>query len=348
MKNMRGGGGGGVEPRRWVRVLRLLGWNVLLTTIGLALIAAAGEVWLRLANPFMHRSWSPSFVPGTGVLHEPGSEVRDTDWLKFWTISRANRWGFLDRPPPSPERTAAGCHVTLLGDSFVEATQVPIADKVQVRLEELARRRLPHLDVTTSAFGFRGTGQVNQLPFYDHYARRLHPKLLVLVFWFENDFSDNSPILKALRTGLDPDRQPWTTAVRGADGGFELRPPDPEYGRFRMFTVVPTAPPFGALRWISRQSWFVTWAAWKLGVETRLLFRPRNQMKRERKRWLEAVSQRPGWAWLGDARLERHLERVGGRLPRRICRPCSRRRWRPRGSRSTSSRRARSATAPRW
>ena len=32
----------GVEPRRWVRVLRLLGWNALLLTIGLALIAAAG------------------------------------------------------------------------------------------------------------------------------------------------------------------------------------------------------------------------------------------------------------------------------------------------------------------
>ena len=159
---------GGVEPCRRVRVLRLLGWNVLLLTTGLALIAAAGEAWLRLTIPFMHRSHSPSFVPGVGVLYEPGSEVRSTNRSDFWTVSRANHWGFLDRPPPSPERAAAGCHVTLIGDSFVEARQVPIADKVQVRLEDLARRRLPHLDVTTSAFGVSGTGQVNQLPFYDH------------------------------------------------------------------------------------------------------------------------------------------------------------------------------------
>ena len=58
---------GASRPRRWARVLRLLGWNVLLLTIGLALIAAAGEAWLRLTKPFMHRFESRSFVPGVGM-----------------------------------------------------------------------------------------------------------------------------------------------------------------------------------------------------------------------------------------------------------------------------------------
>ena len=79
------------------------------------------------------------------------------------------------------------CHVSVIGDSFVDAMQVPVAAKVHVRLEALAARRLPRLDVTTSAFGMFDTGQIAQLPFYDTYARRLHPKLLVLVF-FHNDF----------------------------------------------------------------------------------------------------------------------------------------------------------------
>ena len=298
-------GGGGVEPRRWVRVLRLLGWNVLLTTIGLALIAAAGETWLRLTIPFMHRFHSLSFVPGVGVLYEPGSEVRSTNRSEFWTVSRANRWGFFDRPPPSPERTASGCHVTLIGDSFVEATQVPIADKVQVRLEELARRRLPHLDVTTSAFGISGTGQVHQLRFYDHYARRLHPRLLVLVF-VPNDFPDNSPILKALRWGFDPDRPPYATAVRGADGGFELRPPDPEYDRFRLFTDAATTLTHRSPTWMSRRSWFVAWVARETGVEA-LRFSRLQGWKRQR--WRELLSQRPGYEWLGEARLDRYLMR---------------------------------------
>ena len=303
-----------VEPRRWVRVLRLLGWNVLLLTIGLALIAAAGEAWLRLTIPFMHRSWSLSFVPGVGALYEPGSEVRWTNGSEFWTVSRANRWGFLDRPPPSPERAAAGCHVTLIGDSFVMAKQVPVADKVQVRLEDLARRRLPHLDVTTSAFGISGTGQVNQLPFYDHYARRLHPKLLVLVF-VPNDFRNNSPALTALWNGFDPDRQGWTTAVRDADGGFVLRPPDPEYHRFRLFDGFRTTPSIALMR-MSRRSWFVAWVARALGVDggTR-----HSRIVERRQRMRELLSRRPGYGWLDDARLDRYFMSGGGGQPG-VCR----------------------------
>ena len=119
-------------------VLRLAVWNVGLLLAGLVLIAAAGEAWLRLTKPFMRNSIPMGrFVPGTG----------------FWTASRANRWGFLDRDPPPPGRAAASCHVSVIGDSFVHAMQVPVADKLHVRLEALAARRLPALDVTTSASG---------------------------------------------------------------------------------------------------------------------------------------------------------------------------------------------------
>ena len=93
----------------------------------------------------------------------------------------------------------------------------------------LAVRRLPHLDVTTSAFGIVGTSQIAQLPFYDAYARRLSPKLVVLVF-VPNDFRDNSPVLAALWRGLDPDRLPWASVGRGEDGALALRPPTPGTG----------------------------------------------------------------------------------------------------------------------
>ena len=107
-------------------VLRLAVWNVGLLLAGLVLIAAAGEAWLRLTKPFMRNSIPMGrFVPGTG----------------FWTASRANRWGFLDRDPPPPGRAAASCHVSVIGDSFVHAMQVPVADKLHVRLEALAARR---------------------------------------------------------------------------------------------------------------------------------------------------------------------------------------------------------------
>ena len=130
----------------------------------------------------------------------------------------------MDREPISPERADESCHIAIIGDPFIEAWQVPIADKVQVKLEELAAQELPRLDITTSAFGRRAYGQINQLAFYDEYARRLSPKVVALVF-VNNDFDDNSVHLNALGLGIDPDHLPRVTAVRGAVGQPELRPP---------------------------------------------------------------------------------------------------------------------------
>ena len=222
------------------RALRLAGWNASLLAAGLALIGLAGEAWFRLTTRFVERHMARQLVPGVGVIGTPGTEVRWTNGLDFWTRSRTNSQGFLDREPIDPERAAASCHVAVIGDSFVEAKEVAVADKFHVRLEALAARDLPHLDVTTSAFGVGGTGQIAQLPFYDEYARHLHPKLLVLVVYI-NDFHDNSTILSALHTGWDPERAPFVTAWKNEDGKIELRPPHPDWMAFRtaQFTSIP-------------------------------------------------------------------------------------------------------------
>ena len=192
-------------PRIFVRALRLAVWNAALILAGLALIAIAAEAWLRLTTPSFTRATPSRFVPGVGVLYEPHAEVRHTNGLDFWTVQRANSLGFLDREPPDPARAAASCHVAVFGDSFVDALQVPIADKLHVRLETLAAHEAAELDVTASAYGRWYTAQVNQLPYYDEYARRLRPNLLVLVF-VENDFDDGRTMLRALRRGWDPAR----------------------------------------------------------------------------------------------------------------------------------------------
>ena len=210
------------------RALHLVGWNTLLLMAVLALIGLAGEAWFRLTTPFTGRHFPKHFVPNVGVVGKPHAEVRWTRNRDFWTVSRTNRLGFIDREPISPERAAASCHVAMIGDSFVEAKEVAIADKFHVRLEALAARALPRLDITTSAFGRGGTGQIHQLPLYDEYARHLSPKLLVLVV-HSNDFLDNFTPLFALHQGLDPERIPYVTAARDEDGKIRLRPPHPDY-----------------------------------------------------------------------------------------------------------------------
>ena len=210
----------GGRGRRW---LRIVAWNLGL----LVLAGVVGEGWLRLTTPFTRRPNPMHFEPGVGWRHEPGQTVYSTDLRDFWTVSRANSEGFLDREPIPPARARATCHLTVIGDSFVEARQVPIADKFHLVLETLARTALPRLQITTSALGWAGTGQVQQLALYDRYARRRSPKLVVLVFHL-NDFSDNVGRLQVggpTGSRFDRARTPWPTLARDEDGALRLRPP---------------------------------------------------------------------------------------------------------------------------
>ena len=215
----------GKPPRRWRSVV---GWNVLFLSLGASLILIDWETWLYSRAPFTEVRWPRHFEPGVGLLFEPGAEVRWTNHVDFWVAQRANRWGFLDREPPTPEQAAQTCHIAIIGDSFVEAKEVPVADKFQVRLEELAARALPRLNIAASAYGRSATGQINQLPFYDAYARLLRPKLVVLVF-VRNDFKDNHRLFAGIIKGWDPDKSPYVVAEKTATGAIALRPPDPAW-----------------------------------------------------------------------------------------------------------------------
>ena len=256
------------RPSRTIRrALRLVGWNVLFLIMGLVLIAIAGEAYFRLTAPlaatFMDRSLPSHFVPKVGKLRKPNTETRYSNGLDFWTIARTNSLGFLDREPVSPERAAASCHMAVIGDSYVEAAQVAISKKFHVLLEELAARELPELDITASAFGIGGTGQINQLPFYDEFARHLRPKLLVLVF-VSNDFINNSALLEARNnSGTNPDRLPWLSAAATADGTIVLRPPDPEWRAFRSPRLLEAV--LGATLWAAaKRSYFAHWVNSKI------------------------------------------------------------------------------------
>lgn len=214
------------------RVLLLIGWNTAFIVIGLTLIVGVSEIYFRVKMPFTQGDLPTRFDPEVGYIAKPYARLRHTNNLDFWNVSRTNSLGFLDRDP-QPDVALMSCHVVVIGDSFVEAKEVAISDKLQVKLEELAARTLPDLDVTTSAFGRGDTGQINQLPYYDQYAQFMDPKLLVLVF-HSNDFWDNSPYLSTMIKGYHFEHMPFVTAERNEDGTMRLRPPDPEFGFFKL------------------------------------------------------------------------------------------------------------------
>ena len=309
------------SSRIYGRIIRIMALNTLLIAGALALIGVSGEAYFRLivvpnwyglyANPKdfdFYQQQHQRFVPNVGLIPDPNSEVRYTNHQDYWTISRTNSLGFMDREPISPERAAESCHITLIGDSFIQAKEVLISDKAHVKLEELAARQLPLLNLTTSAFGQTGSGQINQLAFYDQHARRLSPKVVALVF-VRNDFQDNSTILTALRWGLDPDHMPWSAAERGQDGDIELRPPDPDYEAFRLPLPPGQAPPGQAPpansdnsaveRAINEVNKYFYFAKW-LDIKIKTMFRKetKDALDPQLAEWAELLSRRPRYSTL--------------------------------------------------
>ena len=288
-------------PRRTApRALRIAAWNLLIAVAGLAIAMGGAEIYLRLAWPFAHTERPIAFVPGVGPLVRPGAEVRHTDLHEFWTVSRANSLGFVDREPIDPGRAAESCHIAVIGDSFVEAREVPIADKFHVRLEDLAARALPGLDVTTQAWGIIETGTINQLPFYDAYARRMKPKILVLVV-FENDFHDNTPLHWAYRRGHDPNRHPFVTAVQAENGAMTLRPPSADGAahipRLAKRPPLPPDPwPTRAVRSAKPYFFLATYVQSRYALPRARP--PAGYWGRQRESWIETLRQRPDYAWI--------------------------------------------------
>lgn len=109
------------------------------------------------------------------------------------------------------------------------------------------------------AYGIGGTAQINQLPYYDEYARHLSPKLVVLVFYL-NAFSNNSAARRSLRLGTDPARIPYMFAQTDEHGALKLRHPDPEYQSFMLpKQPIPIAWHVGAWNRLVKVSYFAKW-----------------------------------------------------------------------------------------
>ena len=209
--------------------------QVLATILALVLLL---EGWSWLFPPKDKVVWPTVQDEAVGSRFKPNARVLWTNGLDFRVEAQTNEAGFLDRPLPPIPRKPGTCRIALIGDSFVEAAQVPIGQKAQTEIGRLLTTSRPTLGVETMAFGFSGTGQLNQLGYLEAYVRPRKPDLIVLVF-VSNDFANNSALLEAIRGDRHPAHTSRIFARETAAGSIELQPISPDWSSHRL--PAPTA-----------------------------------------------------------------------------------------------------------
>lgn len=174
-----------------MRVVRLILGNLLVFACVMLVAASGLELWAR-SQP--HNSFL-SFDPTLGYALRPGAEgvYRGLSMLSpnpeirtEVTINSMGLRGPEREATPAPGRPRA----LIVGDSFVEAFEVPYEKTFYALGEERARRRGAPIELIP--MGVMGYGQGQELLWLRERGVTLQPDLVVVVVFITNDISDNS------------------------------------------------------------------------------------------------------------------------------------------------------------
>jgi len=190
---------------------RLLG-GLLLVGLGVGMALLILEAGVRILHLVPDRFWRPDPLLGTALVPDAHGwwTQEEHEFFVPVTINAAGRRD-LDRPVAKAPGTF---RILLLGDSFVEALQVPIEETFARGLERaLTRPRGPTVEVVS--MGVSGYGTAGEYLWYREIGRRFDADLVLLSFYPGNDVRNNSPTLEpALRPIYAPDG-----TLQRVDGG---------------------------------------------------------------------------------------------------------------------------------
>lgn len=175
-----------------MRLGRQIVVGLLMAGFGVALGLVMLEVAVRSLHLVPTRFWEPDPLLGSRLIanHEGWWTQEEHE---FHVYSHINADGRRDverplRKPPGVFR------ILLLGDSFVEALQVPLQETLGRQLETRLNRAVPPVEVVT--MGVSGYGTAGQFLYYRERGRRFEADLVLLAFYPGNDVRNNSPVLE--------------------------------------------------------------------------------------------------------------------------------------------------------
>jgi len=170
--------------------------GLFLAAFGVALAAGVMEVGVRVMHLVPTRFWQPDPLLGTRLI--PGKEGWWTqEEHEFRVPVRINSLGCHDIEH-SIKKPDGSRRVLLLGDSHVEALQVPLQDSIGRQLERRLRSDGANDEVVSA--GVSGYGTASELLYFRERGWQYSPDLVLLAFYPGNDVKNNGPALeKSLR-----------------------------------------------------------------------------------------------------------------------------------------------------
>ena len=179
------------RPRRKPAWATLAG-NVALALLALGVALFLAELMVRLTGfSYTVYVWTD---PVRGMAHIPGAKsVRQSNG-RPWVEINSDGW----RGPEVPLAAAPGTfRIALLGDSYIEAFEVPFEKTIGELLEgRLSALRGTPVEVLN--FGHGGYGTTQELLTLQHEVWKYSPDLVLLAVTTGNDISDNSRRLKGI------------------------------------------------------------------------------------------------------------------------------------------------------
>jgi lysophospholipase L1-like esterase len=176
-------------------VKRGRGWlsGAILAAGGLLFALGLLEAGVRWVHLVPDRFWEPDPVLGVRLIPESLGWWTQED-REFVVPVRINGHGRRDverqfAKPPGTFR------VLVLGDSFVEAMQVPL-DGAFARLLERQLNGDGTARIEVVSAGVSGYGTASELLYFERVGKRYQPDLVVLAFYPGNDVKNNSPTLE--------------------------------------------------------------------------------------------------------------------------------------------------------
>jgi hypothetical protein len=162
----------------------------LVIVIGVTVGAVAFEAVVRAAVPVSDFFYE--FDPYVGLKGIPNKHGRAVKRGIFDAPVEINSHGFRDREH-AWDKPAGTRRVVLLGDSFIEAVQVPFERSITPLLEQRSRQATGAVEFIN--LGLSGFGTGREYLMLRQYGRRYKPDV-VMLFFVGNDISDNSATLQ--------------------------------------------------------------------------------------------------------------------------------------------------------